>query len=80
MSETAPKVSFTVTTYWKRPRSEPGLTRVASKRLDLAQALAWIVRELPDEAVDAAYDEATDTGSYVIRWGQVPDEVKDGTR
>lgn len=75
---TQPKVSFRITTYWKRKRNEPGLTQMASRRLDLAQALKWITDELPDDAVDVSYDSETDTGSYVIRWSQVPDEVKDG--
>lgn len=72
------RISFRITTLYKRPRGEPGLTRLESQRLDLASALKWITDELPDEAVDTAYDEATDTGSYVIRWAMVPAEVKDG--
>ncbi len=75
---TQPKVSFRITTYWKRKRNEPGLTQMASRRLDLAQALKWVTDELPDESVDVSYDPETDTGSYVIRWKQVPDEVKNG--
>lgn len=74
----SPRVTFKVTTYWKRPRREPGLTSMSSRRLNLASALKWVTDELPDEAVDVAYDPQTDTGSYVIRWRLVPDEVKNG--
>jgi hypothetical protein len=82
MSETAPKVSFTVTTYWKRPRSEPGLTRAASKRLTLGAALDWVLAELPADAITLAHDldDGRDAVTVTIDWNKVPAEIRGGTR
>jgi hypothetical protein len=80
--------TFRVTTYWKRKRSEPGLTQLASKRLDLGQALTWIIDELPDEAYQVTYlnDKGkplpeglfSDKVRLDIDWGKVPFEIRNG--
>lgn len=84
------KVSFRVTTYWKRKRNEPGLTQMNSKRLNIGQALNWILAELPDEAYEVTYinsdgtDMPDDDPSPADRvrlevdWSKVPAEVRDG--
>jgi hypothetical protein len=82
MSETAPKVSFTVTTYWKRPRGQPGLTRMGSRRLTLSEALDWVLAELPADAVTLAHDldDGRNVVTVTIDWGKVPMEARDGAR
>ena len=72
------KVSFAVTTYFKRPRGESGLTRVASLRLSLGDAVDWILSELPDEAITVNHDLNTDLAHIVIDWSKVPDEIRYG--
>lgn len=52
MPETTPvKTTFRVTTYWKRPRGQPGLTQLASRRLTPVEALQWLLDALPEDAV-----------------------------
>lgn len=54
MPETTPvKTTFRVTTYWKRPRGQPGLTQLASRRLQPSEALQWVLDALPPDAVSA---------------------------
>lgn len=71
-------VSFRVSTYWKRRRNEPGMTRLDSRRLLLSQALDWVLNELPDEAVMIDHDRVTDIASIRIDWNLVPDEIRYG--
>lgn len=74
------KVSFRVTTYWKRRRGEPGLTQMASRRMDLGEALDWVLAELPAEAVNVESGTgAADRVHIVIDWAMVPAEVRRGT-
>jgi hypothetical protein len=70
-------VSFRVTTYWKRGRSEPGMTNMSSRRLCLDEALAWVLDELGDDAVTI---EPGETGKITIDWSKVPVEVRDPFR
>jgi hypothetical protein len=72
------KVSFQVTTYYKRPRSEPGLTRVDSVRLSIGAALMWALRELPVEAWNAEFDKDANRSVITIDWAKVPAEIQDG--
>lgn len=77
------KVSFKITTYFKRPRSEGGLTRVDSHRIDAGRALGWILAELPDDSYEMRFegDEADGSAAkttIVIDWTKVPAEIKDG--
>ena len=46
------RVSFKVTTCFKRPRNEGGPTRVHSQPVDAGRALGWILAELPDDAYE----------------------------
>jgi hypothetical protein len=78
---TAP-VTFRITTYWKRKRSEPGLTQMGSQRLNIGQALSWICDELPDEAwaverLDSPQGPL-DRVQITIDWSKVPDEIQSG--
>ena len=50
---TAVKTTFRVTTYWKRPRGQPGITQLASRRLTPAEALQWLLDAFPEDAVSA---------------------------
>ena len=74
------KISFSITTYWKRPRGETGMTRVASKRLALGPALDWILSEVPEEAITITPDIEGRTDAVTIRidWTQVPGEIRNG--
>lgn len=76
------KVSFKITTYWKRPRNEPGLTRLASKRMYIGNALTWILGELPDDSYEMHFageeaDGSAEKTTIVIDWTKVPAEIKD---
>jgi hypothetical protein len=73
------KVTFQVTTYYKRPKGEPGITRAGSVRLSLGDALDWILDEAPDEAVTVDHDLNTDKATVVIDWSKVPDDIRYGT-
>ena len=76
------KVSFRITTYWKRPRGESGLTRMGSHRMDIGRAIGWLVAELPDDSYEMRFDGADADGSaakttIVIDWTKVPADIKD---
>jgi hypothetical protein len=72
------RVTFQVTTYWKRPKGETGLTRAGSVRLSAGDALGWVLAELPGEAVTVDHDLNTDVATLVIDWSKVPYEIRDG--
>ena len=72
------RVTFQVTTYFKRPKGEPGLTRAGSVRLSAGDALGWVLAELPEEAVTVDHDLNTDKATVVIDWAKVPDEIRYG--
>jgi hypothetical protein len=72
------RVTFQVTTYFKRPKGETGLTRAGSVRLSAGDALGWVLAELPGEAVTVSHDQGTDIATVVIDWSKVPDEIRDG--
>lgn len=73
-------VSFRVSTYWKLAREEAGLTTASSVRLTLAQALNWIMDELPDDAWTVTYEDTDEEPwekvTLVIDWSLVPDSVR----
>jgi hypothetical protein len=76
-----PKVSFRVSTYYKLPRGQAGITHLDSQRLNLGEALDWIAAELPEDAVTITPE--TDEGdkvTIVIDWAKVPDEIRAGTQ
>jgi len=74
------RVSFCITTYFKRPRGEAGLTRLASNRLSLGEAIDWILAELPEDAVTITPDIEGDHDAVTVRvdWAKVPAEIRDG--
>lgn len=76
------KVSYLVTTYYKRPRGEAGMTSAQSVRLDIGAALGWILRDLPGEALTMTFEGDDGNGArkstIVIDWDKVPTGVKDG--
>ena len=72
------KVSFQVTTYYKRPRGEAGITQMGTKRVSLGEAVDWILDELPDEAIKVDHDLNNDVATIVIDWARVPDEIRYG--
>jgi hypothetical protein len=72
------KVTFKVTTYWKRPPGEAGLTQVSSGRVSLEEALDRILTELPAGAVTTSAGE--NSIEIFTDWSKVPDEIRDGTR
>lgn len=72
------KVTFQVTTYFKRPKGEPGLTRIGSRRLSLGTALDWVLDEIPEEAIKVDHDLNTDVATVVIDWSKVPDDIRYG--
>jgi hypothetical protein len=76
---TAP-VSFRISTYWKRPRDEAGLTQLDSRRMSIGEALDWVLRELPDEAVTITPDVEGGHDAVTLRidWSRVPDEIRAG--
>jgi len=69
-------VNFRVTTYYKRKRNEPGLTQKASIRIDLGEALNWVLDELPDEAYGITHKD--NVATLVIDWNLVPEEIRSG--
>lgn len=76
-----PKVSFRVATHYKIPRGQAGLTQMGSKRLNLGDALDWILAELPEDSITITPE--TDEGdkvTIVIDWANVPDEIRAGTQ
>jgi hypothetical protein len=73
------KVSFRVTTYFKRPRGEAGITQLNSCRLSLGDALNMVLNEIPGEAITIDHDGFTgDIVTIVIDWPKVPDEIRYG--
>lgn len=76
------KVSFKITTYFKRPRSEGGRTATESHRLDIGAAIGWLLAELPDGSHQMTHEGKDGTGAakttIVIDWTKVPAEIKDG--
>jgi hypothetical protein len=78
--QTAVPVSFRISTYWKRRRSEPGLTRMDSQRLLLSETLDWVLSELPEEAITVKHDLATDIVAIRIDWSRVPEAIRYGGR
>lgn len=75
MAELPVPVTFRITTYWKRKRGEVGLTQMQSHRLALGEALDWILRELPDEAIEITEGEQV---TLRIDWSKVPHPVRAG--
>ena len=84
VSDTAPaipKVSFLVSTHWKLPRGQAGLTNMHSQRLNLGEAIDWILAELPEDAITITPEtDEGDSVTIVIDWAKVPDEIRAGTQ
>ena len=74
---TAAATTFRITTYYKRKRGEPGMTQIGSTRIVASQALDWVLRELPDEAIDIQFP-ADDRTVISIDWARVPAEIREG--
>jgi hypothetical protein len=55
--------TFRITTYYKLPRGEPGIRQLGSKRLNVLQALDWVLNGLPEDALTVEYPE----GEIVVR-------------
>jgi hypothetical protein len=72
-----PPVTFRVSTYWKRKRGEPGLTRMDSQRLVASQVIDWVLAEFPDDAVTITSVEP-DSTVITIDWTRVRDEIRYG--
>lgn len=75
--------TFRITTYFKHPKGSRGLTQLGSNRLTIAQALEWVLQELPDEAwdvVERATAENGDTVTLTIDWSKVPSRGMAGLR
>lgn len=45
-------ISHRITTYFKLPKGETGLTQLGTKRINTLQALDWIIEHAPDGAFD----------------------------
>lgn len=73
-----PIISFRVTSYYKHPRGQSGMTQAGSKRLSLMEALQWVLDELPDDAwmIDHQPVSETDKLTITIDWAQVPGHGK----
>ena len=69
-------VDFTITTYWKRPRRQNGLTSMKSRRLTISRALDWVLDELRDTA--CAITSRGEVTTITIDWSKVPDAVRYG--
>ena len=76
--EVIAKVTFQVTTYYKRPKGVPGITQMGTRRVCMGDALDWILDELPDEAVKVSHDLNTDLATVVIDWSKVPEDIRYG--
>lgn len=83
----ADAVTFVVTTYWKLAKGETGATQMKSRRLDVGQALNWLLNEMPDDAIRIVMldsqgnelPEETLTSEYVrldIDWTKVPESIR----
>ena len=70
-------VTFRVSTYWKRKRGEPGLTRMDSKRIVASEVIDWVLNEFPDSAVSVT-SSGPDRTVITIDWTQVPAEIRYG--
>lgn len=73
-----PDITFKVTTYFKRPPDEEGLTSLPSCRLNLEQALNMLLRQVPDEAITVRNDDAQQKTAIVLDWTKIPEPVKFG--
>lgn len=71
-------LTFVITTYWKRARSQSGLTSMKSRRLAIGDALNWVLDELPEDAAAITHDG--NTATLVIDWDKVPDEIRLGKK
>lgn len=76
------KVTFRITTYFKRPRGEAGITQLATRRVSVGEALDWILNEIPEDALTLTPDTEGDNDAVTVRidWAKVPMEIRDGTR
>lgn len=59
-------VSFRITSHFKHPKGQSGLTQVGSKRLGGADVLNWIINDLPDQVVTLELPEDGKTATVHI--------------
>jgi hypothetical protein len=64
-----PIPTYRITTYIKIPRGQTGLTQLASKRLNVAQALDWLLSDLDADATTVSHDG--DMTTIEIDWRQL---------
>jgi hypothetical protein len=72
-------VTYRVSSYYKLAKGEAGVTSESSLRLDAAEALSWILSDMPDEAYEAVHDQSAADWHKVtitIDWTKVPDSVR----
>lgn len=72
-------VTFRITTYYKRKRNEAGLTQLASTRINMGQALDWLIAELPADAIRIGYSENREEVTFTINWSKVPAQIRTGS-
>ena len=72
-------VTFRITTYYKRKRNEAGLTQLASTRINMGQALDWLIAELPADAMRIGYSENREEVTFTINWSKVPAQIRTGS-
>ena len=81
IAEGAEAVTYKVSTYYKRPRNQPGITTAASRRLTAGEALNWIMDDLPGDAWTVTHDKPEgaddDIVTLVIDWNKVPASIAD---
>jgi hypothetical protein len=75
----AEAVTYRVSTYYKRPKGQPGVTSLSSGRLSAGEALTWIVNDLPDDALTVTREQPEgaddDIVTLVIDWNKVPASI-----
>jgi hypothetical protein len=74
------RVTFAIATHYNIVGAVGGHSVKRSARLDLEDALAVLLAELPEGALTRWFNEETDTDTLVIDWGKVPDSVRRGSR
>jgi hypothetical protein len=66
------RVSFRVSSYYKRGRGEAGITSMESIRMDFRSALKWILEELPADAYSVMAAPDGDKTVITINWDLIP--------
>ena len=74
------RVAFVVATHYNVVGATGGHTVKRSARLDLEDALAVLLAELPEGALTRTRDAEDDMDMLVIDWGKVPDAIRYGSQ